>query len=294
MLPEPRTRIAFRTAVVMVTRNRRERVLETLPKLRAIHDEPRIVVVDNASDDGTPQAIADVHPEVTLIPLARNLGAAGRNVGAAASSLPFVAFSDDDSWWADGALARAEALFDAHPRLALIAARILVGGADGSEDPICHALERSPLSPAGDLPGPRILGFVACAAIVRRERFLGAGGFAERFGVGGEEELLAIDMTARGDGLAYVRDLVAYHAPGTHDDRSRRPVTEVRNALRSAWLRRRPRQALRITLGVVRRAVADRHARAGLGLAMCDAPRVLLERAPVGPLLDADLGSLPS
>jgi glycosyltransferase involved in cell wall biosynthesis len=283
--------VATRTAVVLITRNRRARVLDTLRRLRAMPDAPLLVVVDNASGDGTPGAIAGAFPDVRILALSRNAGAAGRNVGVLASQREFVAFADDDSWWADGSLVRAEQLFDAHRRLSLIAANLRIGP-DGREDPVCQEMRASPLSPAADLPGPRVLGFVACATIVRRDRFLDAGGFAERFGVGGEERLLAIDMTAQGNGLAYVEEIVAWHDPEPSADRAHRPVTEVRNALWSAWLRRRPSRALGFTLGVARRALRDADARSGLVLAARDLRNVLRERSRVSRAIDDDLGRL--
>lgn len=284
--------VATRTAVVMITRNRRERALETLERLRALPDAPALVVVDNASEDGTPAAIARTHPGVRVLALTRNRGAAGRNAGALAADRPFVAFADDDSWWAPGSLVHAERLFDAHPRLALIAANMRVGPGE-REDPVCAVMASSPLSPAADLPGPRVLGFIACAAIVRRDRFLAAGGFAERFGIGGEETLVAIDMTAQGDGLAYVADVVAHHHPQASPDRSQRPVTEVRNALWATWLRRRAAPALGYTLRVAGRAIGDADARRGLVLAARDMRNVLRERSAVTRAIDEDLARLP-
>ena len=92
-------------------------------------------------------------------------GAVARTIGVHLARTPYVAFSDDDSWWEPGALARAAELFDAHPRLGLIAARVLVG-ADRVPDPINAAMAGSPLPSEPGLPGPSVLGFLACAAIL--------------------------------------------------------------------------------------------------------------------------------
>ena len=41
-------------------------------------------------------------------------------------SAPYVAFAEDDSWYAPGALGRAADLLDAHPEIALLQAHVLV------------------------------------------------------------------------------------------------------------------------------------------------------------------------
>src|SRR5215212_8503970 len=154
-----------RIAVVIATRNRVASLLATLDRLRALPERPRVIVVDNGSTDGTADAVRGEHPEVEVLCPGRNLGCGARNDGARASRAPYVAFSDDDSWWADGALGRAADLFDASPRLALLAARVLVGP-EGTLDPVCDAMAASPLGTGEGLPGPRVLGFVACGSVV--------------------------------------------------------------------------------------------------------------------------------
>src|SRR5215204_4348824 len=150
-----------RVAVVIATRNRGTELVGTLTRLLALDEQPPIVVVDNGSTDGTAELVRGHHPGVQVVGLRRNRGAAARTVGARLVDSPYVAFSDDDSWWAPGALRRAADLLDRHPRLAVLAARVLVGPEERL-DPVCDQMAHSPLPPAADLPGPSVLGFIAC------------------------------------------------------------------------------------------------------------------------------------
>jgi GT2 family glycosyltransferase len=278
-------------AVVIATRNRGPELVGTLARLRALEERPPIVVVDNGSTDGTAELVRAGHPEVRVVGLRRNRGGAARTVGARLVDSPYVAFSDDDSWWAPGALGRAAELLDRHPRLAVLAARVLVGP-DRRYDPVCDEMAHSPLGRAADLPGPSVLGFIACGAVVRRSAFLEVGGFHARLGVGGEEELLSVDLAARGWGLAYVDEVVAHHHPSPSRDPSGRRRVQVRNALWSAWLRRPLGGAARQTAHLTALALHQPGASSGLLLAMLGLPWVLRERRPVHPELEAALRTL--
>jgi GT2 family glycosyltransferase len=277
--------------VVIATRNRGPELLGTLTRLRALPEQPPIVVVDNGSTDGTAELVRAHCPGVQVVGLRRNQGAAARTVGARLVDSPYVAFSDDDSWWAPGALSRAADLLDRHPRLAVLAARVLVGPEERL-DPVCAEMAHSPLPPAPDLPGPSVLGFIACGAVVRRTAFLEVGGFDVRLGVGGEEELLSVDLATRGLGLAYVHEVVAVHHPSTSRDPSGRRRVQVRNALWSAWLRRPLGGAARQTAHLAALALHQPGARSGILLALLGLPWVLRERRPVHPELEAALRTL--
>jgi GT2 family glycosyltransferase len=278
-------------AVVIATRNRGPELLGTLVRLRGLDERPPIVVVDNGSTDGTAELVRAHHPGVQVVGLRRNRGGAARTVGARLVDSPYVAFSDDDSWWAPGALRRAVELLERHSRLAVLAARVLVGPEERL-DPVCDEMARSPLPPAPDLPGPSVLGFIACGAVVRRAAFLEVGGFDVRLGVGGEEELLSIDLAARGWRLAYVDEVVAYHHPSPSRDPSGRRRVQVRNALWSAWLRRPLGGAARRTVHLAALALHQPEASLGLLLAMLGLPWVLRERRPVPGELEAALRTL--
>ena len=280
-----------RVAVVIATRNRGTELLGTLTRLRALDEQPPIVVVDNGSTDGTAELVRIHCPGVQVVGLRGNRGGAARTIGARLVDSPYVAFSDDDSWWAPGALGRAAELLDRHPRLAVLAARVLVGP-DRRLDPVCQEMAHSPLPPAADLPGASVLGFIACGAVVRRAAFLETGGFDVRLGVGGEEELLAVDLAARGWGLVYVEEVVAHHHPSPSRDPSGRRRVQVRNALWSAWLRRPLGGAARQTAHLAALAMHQPGAWTGILLALLGLPWVLRERRPVHPELEAALRTL--
>jgi len=215
--------------IVVATRNRPDRLAET-----AAHHRAPLIVVDNASDEPVRLAGAEV------VRLDVNLGAAARNVGVERARTPYVAFADDDSYWAPGSLAGATALLRAHPRTALVAAEVRVGLA-GRLDPVSAAMAAAPLGTPPGGAGPSILGFLACAVVVRRDAFLTAGGFLPRLFVYGEEALLAMDLAAAGWRLCYVPSLLVRHfpEPAGRDMRARRRL-ETRNRVLTALLRRPP------------------------------------------------------
>lgn len=265
-----------RVTVVIATRDRVAELQRTLGKLAALPCGPPVIVVDNGSRDGTPCIVRERFPSVLVVPQRRNLGAAARNTGTRLARTPYVAFSDDDSWWHPGSLRIAAAAMDGCRELGLVAGRTLVGPA-GTDDPVNAAMRASPL-PRGDLPGPRVLGFLACAAVVRRSAFLAAGGFSDLLGIGGEETLLAMDLAAEGWGAAYLDQVVAAHWPSAVRNEAARDKQLARNEALTAWLRRPLAAAAAQTLALMSRAVTDRAAAAGLAAMAAALPRALGRR----------------
>jgi GT2 family glycosyltransferase len=273
--------------VVIATRNRRDELLGTLRRLSVLPDRPMVVVVDNASADGTPAAVREKFPEFDLMELGENRAAAARTAGVERARTELVALSDDDSWWAPGALSLAERIFKRYPRLGLVGARILVGEQE-IEDPTCQVMARSPLVGAG-LPGPRVLGFVACGAVVRRGAYLEAGGFDSRLELACEEDLLAVELARGGWDLAYVPELVAHHHPSLVRDAARRRRLETRNLIWLAWLLRPAPRAARETIRVMRASLGDAARRRGLVDAARHGRWVARARRPVDAPLERDL-----
>jgi GT2 family glycosyltransferase len=267
-------------SVVMITRDRRADVIATLQRLLALDERVPLLVVDNGSTDGTADAVQRLYPGVTVLALPDNRGGAARTIGVSAARTPYVAFSDDDSWWAPTALTTAVARMNARPTLGLLAARVLVG-ADERLDPVSAAMADSPL---GDVPGvgPRVIGFVACGAVVRRSAYLEAGGFHPAYGVGGEEALLALDLMDRGWELAYCGDVVAHHHPSSVRDHTARRQRVDRNDLWTLWLRRPVPAAVRGTGSYLRRGLSEPSTRRALVDAAVGLPWVVRRRRVVG------------
>jgi GT2 family glycosyltransferase len=282
-----------RVAVVMITHNRREEVLRSLGHLARLPERPRIYLVDNGSTDGTSVAVARQFPQVELLDAGGNLGAAGRNLGIRRTEAPYVALCDDDAWWEPGSLSRGADLFDRHPRLAAVIARIVVEP-EGQEASVCAELEQSPLPAAPGMPGRPLLGFLAGASVVRRSAFLEVGGFPEYAFIGGEEELVAVDLAARGWWLCYVSELVLHHQPSPRRDVPARRANLVRNALWFAWLRRPLAGALRRTVRAARVVPWDPASRRGFAAALAGLPWVLRRRRVVPPEVERGLRLLES
>ncbi|HWE36105.1 MAG TPA: glycosyltransferase [Isosphaeraceae bacterium] len=279
-----------RVSVVMITYNRRDEAIRTLARLIELPERPRIVVVDNASTDGTAAAIRSefAGKDVEVVEAGANLGAAGRNVGARHVETPYIAFCDDDTWWEPGMLRRAADLFDAHPKLAVIIGRTLVGPEE-LEDPICRELEESPLPREEGMPGPPVLGFLAGASVLRRAAFLEVGGFDPLVLINGEEEWVAVELAARGHWLCYVPELVVHHHPSAVRDVHARRWQGVRNTLWFLWLRRPWPSALRRTWRLVREVPRDRATRRGFAAALTGLPRLLPRRRVVPPAVERAL-----
>ena len=276
--------------VVVMTRNRRAGLLRSLRELAALPERPPVVVVDNGSDDGSVAAVRAQFPAVTVLAQPRNLGAPARNVGVRHATTPYVAFADDDSWWCPGALALAAWHFAEHPRLGVVVGRTLIGP-EGRPDPLNAVLAGSPLGVRPGAPGPAVLGFLACAAVVRRECYLAAGGFSDLLFFLGEESLLAWDAAAAGWQLAYCPDVVAVHHPSRPDPATAvaRRSLQQRNALLTTWLRRPAGVVARDTLRLARAALRDRTARHALAAAAVRAPRALRHRRLLPPAVERDI-----
>ncbi|MBB3038793.1 glycosyltransferase family A protein [Hoyosella altamirensis] len=228
------------TTVVVATRDRASELARTLSHLAQLQPACPVIVVDNASTDDTAAVVEECQrdfPEnlLTYIRLRKNRGAVARNYGIWRARTSLVAFCDDDSWWEPDALRRAETIFADHPRVGLIAGRVLVGGNE-EEDPANRLMANSPRPRSADSPGPEIIGFLACACVARAVALRKCGGFNAVLDYVGEERMLAYTLAADGWTQCYVDAVVAHHYPAERPPqlRNRHALVERRALTRLA------------------------------------------------------------
>ncbi|MBW7905033.1 MAG: glycosyltransferase [Phycisphaerae bacterium] len=202
-------------SVVLATHNRRDVVLATLNRLRvpgvlpAAHE---IIVVDNASADGTAAALA--RHDVRAILLRRNRGACAREYGLRSARAPLILMLDDDSFPRPGCVERMAEHFTRHPRLA--AASFLAHLPDGSQE--CSAL-------------PHV--FIGCGVGLRTAALRACGGLDLSFFMAAEEYDLSFKLLAGGWGVETFDDLHVEHLKSPAGRRSDRIACyDIRNNLR--------------------------------------------------------------
>jgi len=123
-------------SVLIVTYNSK-RLIDALltalaPQLEGLDAE--VVLVDNASHDGTADIVAERYPWVRLLRSQENLGfAAGNNLAAQSANGRMLLLLNPDALPEPGAIARGLQLMLAHPQVGLGGGRLL--GDDGSTQP---------------------------------------------------------------------------------------------------------------------------------------------------------------
>lgn len=129
-----------RVVAVVVTWNRKDLLIECLTMLGAQTRPPDVVVVvDNASTDGSHDVICAQFPEVDLVTLTRNVGGAGGFSAGLAQAVDvhdaeLVWAMDDDTIPRETTLAELMASYTAYgPGLALVASRVI--WIDGRDQP---------------------------------------------------------------------------------------------------------------------------------------------------------------
>ena len=172
-----------------------------------------VVVVDDASSDGTAAAIkAEFGDQVRVITGRHGSAAAARNAAWRATRAPWVAFLDADDLWFPAKLATAAARLDAAPEADWFFSDGAFRREDGTLEPSWFALYADLEEPyvGAPLAGLFEVNFILTSSVVvRREALEALGGFREDM-THAEDLELWIRLARRGPAAASRHALVRY------------------------------------------------------------------------------------
>jgi GT2 family glycosyltransferase len=190
-------------SVSIVNTESRELLLACLESLAGTDAE--IVVLDNASEDGSAEAVRERFPDVRLIAQSHRAGfGANHNAVIRATTRRYVYVLNEDTTAADWGFERLTAYLDANPRVAALGPRLLYpdGRLQDSAwrfpSPLVSTLSLATLGrlgvtqSRGDAPRP-VDWVMGAAVVLRREALDEVGLFDEGFFLYSEE----VDLQAR-------------------------------------------------------------------------------------------------
>ncbi|MEJ2077062.1 MAG: glycosyltransferase family 2 protein [Acidobacteriota bacterium] len=223
--------------VIIPTWNRRDLLAHCLRSLRSQTVPAKVLVVDNGSTDGTLAMLEDEFPEMTALPLGRNVGFAGAvnaGLGKVTTSLTALLNNDTeaDPAWVERGLEAAERC----PEFSIFASRMV----DFSD--------RTHLDSAGDcygkagLPTKRglgepidrypdeeeVFGASAGAAFYRMSMFREIGRFDESYFTYLEDVELNLRARLHGFRCLYLPQAIVYHIEAGSDPGRRSQGTATR------------------------------------------------------------------
>ena len=189
-------------SVVVLSHNRVDEIKKNLPVLAELVPEIELIVVDNASSDGSReylQILKQEYPDVHLVLNDKNLGVAGgRNSGFLTAKRSFIIALDDDTSLPSSTLQAVPDIFAHYPRAGILAFKIV------------HPLTGELQNDHGDQPYLAANHHGAGFAI-RTELFKTTGGIDEECNFGAEELDFAIKVRVHGLDVLYLPELIAYH-----------------------------------------------------------------------------------
>ena len=208
-------------AVSIVNTNNRDLLLACLESLRGADAD--VVVLDNASEDGSAAAVRERFPDVRVIAQKLRAGfGANHNTVVRATDSRYVYVLNEDTTSSDWGFRRMVAFLDASPRIAALGPRLVYP--DGSHQPSAWRFPSPAVSVLG-LPTlgrlgveqskgtrPRAVDWLMGAALLlRRDALDEVGLFDEGFFLYSEETDLCLRLRRNGWRAYYFPDVMVVH-----------------------------------------------------------------------------------
>lgn len=211
----------FKTSVIIVNFNGRHLLKNCLLSLlQSIESNFEIIVVDNASQDRSPDMVEHHFPEVHLICSPTNVGfGRANNLGALHAHGKYLAFLNPDTIVKVGWLEALIDILETDSKIGLVTSKILVLN-DSKKINACGndihitglTLCRGAGHPADDYSQPETVSAISGAAFaIRRDLFEFLGGFDPLFFLYMEDTDLSLRARLAGYSCLYVPESVVYH-----------------------------------------------------------------------------------
>ncbi len=224
---------------VILNTNRRQDTLECLASQhQSTHENLTILVLDNASTDGSVEAIRASHPEVKIIPLAENRGYAGNNnVGIRAAldqGADWVFVLNEDTILDRDCISMLVEVGEGNPKIGIVGPMVyhhgepgVIQSAGGNLDSRLEARHIAQNEPdEGQFVAPRPVDWISgCAILVRREVIEAIGMLDERFFYYWEETEWCLRAAKAGWGIMHVPNAKLWHKGVQRDYRPSPYVT---------------------------------------------------------------------
>lgn len=260
--------IADLVSVIVLNYNGRRWLRPCLDALAAQHGAPpfEVIVVDNASTDGSPEAVREyiqgmaaaatksAFEALHLVETGANLGfAAGNNAGARTARGAMLVFLNNDTVAEPDWLARLHGALPTRPQFALATSRLVFlddpSTVDSAGDGYLRAggaFKHGYGGPAGDaLTSREVFGACGGAFLIRRSVFEALGGFDERFFMVYEDVDLSYRARLLGFRCWYAAEAIVRHAgSATLGVASPAAVYYGQRNLEWTWLKNTPRGLL--------------------------------------------------
>jgi GT2 family glycosyltransferase len=227
-------------SVIVVTYNHASLIARCLEEVQAtVPPETEILVADNASADGTVDAVERAFPRVRVVRTGANLGYGGaNNRAAAAARAPVLVFLNPDTLPQPGWLEALLAEVRSDPERVLATPKLLLAEQPDRIDTVGNDVHVSGITPSRGWhePADRYGGTEDVSAVsgacfaISRPLFRRLGGFEERLFLYFEDTELS--LRAR---LAGCRCVAVGHSRVLHDHRPGFPPQKLRYLERNRW-----------------------------------------------------------
>lgn len=268
-------------SIIIVSWNVQHDLRACLDSLRANGETPHeVIVVDNASHDGTIAMLQQDFPDVRLIANSDNRGfAAANNQGLAVATGQFLLLLNPDTLVPEGGLGTLVSFASAHPEAGVVGPRLL--NADGSLQHSCRRFptvwaalfrhtflgrffpnahwQREYLMSDWVHDAPREVDWVSGACLlIRREAFTQVGGLDEAFYWGSEDVDYCYRMHRAGWKVLYAPQPAVTHLIGRSTDQVLMPtIIRTHRSMQRLYtkhLARNPFSRALVTVGIWLRA----------------------------------------